>query len=214
MTMPKNLTDDQQAEWRKAQVLRAAKWRDANREKSDTFKREWYLKNREMCLRRASDNRVRTPRVLKTEEHRKQYQRSYYEANKDVIISRWISAKREYMKDPLFRLKESVRARVNKALKSRNHRKTSTTFDMIGCDPAHLALHIESQFPAGMTWGNRSKWHVDHKVPLSIARSKEELVLLCHYSNLQPLWSEENMAKSDKLLPEHISLYHQLIGAV
>ena len=210
--MPKNLTKEQQAEWRKAQVLRVSKWRETNREKSDDYKREWYVKNREVCIQRAASRKVKSSRVLKTIEQKKQYQRDYYAANKSVIISRWLLAKQEYMKDPLFRLKESVRARVSKAIKAKNYRKTTKTFEMLGCDPSVLFSHIESQFSNGMTWENRHLWHVDHKVPLSIAKSEEELIKLCHYTNLQPLWSEENFAKSDKLLPEYVTLHQQLIG--
>ena len=60
--------------------------------------------------------------------------------------------------------------------------------------------HLENQFKEGMTWHNRSEWHIDHIVPLSSANNEEELYKLCHYTNLQPLWAEENLKKSNKIL--------------
>jgi hypothetical protein len=41
---------------------------------------------------------------------------------------------------------------------------------------------------------------IDHIIPLSFAKTEEELYILCHYTNLQPLWAEENLKKSNKIL--------------
>jgi hypothetical protein len=60
-------------------------------------------------------------------------------------------------------------------------------------------FHLESKFVDGMSWDNRSRWHIDHIMPLASAKTEEELVALCHYTNLQPLWAAENLRKSDKL---------------
>jgi hypothetical protein len=61
--------------------------------------------------------------------------------------------------------------------------------------------HIEGKFKDGMNWDNHTRdgWHIDHIIPLSSAKSVEELESLCHYTNLQPLWAKENIIKSNKL---------------
>jgi len=46
-----------------------------------------------------------------------------------------------------------------------------------------------------MTWESYGKWHVDHIIPLCSAETNEEIVDLCHYTNLQPLWTDENIRK-------------------
>ncbi len=46
-----------------------------------------------------------------------------------------------------------------------------------------------------MSWDKYGQWEVDHIVPLSAAKSLDELVRLCHFTNLQPLWKRENLAK-------------------
>jgi hypothetical protein len=52
-----------------------------------------------------------------------------------------------------------------------------------------------------MNWDNwsQSGWHIDHIIPLASAKSEDELYKLSHYTNLQPLWWFENIAKSDKI---------------
>jgi hypothetical protein len=44
------------------------------------------------------------------------------------------------------------------------------------------------------------KWNIDHIIPISSAQTEEEIYKLNHYTNLQPLWWEENMAKGKKIL--------------
>jgi len=60
--------------------------------------------------------------------------------------------------------------------------------------------HIEKQFKPGMNWENYSLygWHIDHIRPCaSFDLTKEEEIQKCfHYSNLQPLWAEENLKKA------------------
>jgi hypothetical protein len=49
-----------------------------------------------------------------------------------------------------------------------------------------------------MSWNNQGSWHIDHIVPLSSAQTEEEIYKLCHFTNLQPLWAEDNLRKGDK----------------
>lgn len=53
-----------------------------------------------------------------------------------------------------------------------------------------------------MSWENRGNfgWHVDHIKPCaSFDLTKPEEQAKCfHYTNLQPLWARENIAKGDK----------------
>lgn len=59
-----------------------------------------------------------------------------------------------------------------------------------------------------MTWKNWSPtgWHIDHKIPLAFfdLTDRKQLLKACHYTNLQPLWSNENIRKGDKLIPTQV----------
>jgi len=51
-----------------------------------------------------------------------------------------------------------------------------------------------------MNWQNHGKWHIDHIKPLAKFNPNdyEDVKKANHYTNLQPLWAEENLKKSDK----------------
>lgn len=59
----------------------------------------------------------------------------------------------------------------------------------------NLKWHLENQFKTDMSWENYGKWEIDHIVPLSSAKTEEELYSLCRYTNLQPLWKTDNIKK-------------------
>jgi hypothetical protein len=106
-----------------------------------------------------------------------------------------------YKNDSLFRLITIMRARTRLFFKSKNIKKKNNTFEIVGCSPEFLREYIETKFTEGMNWellGN--KIHIDHIIPLSSAKNEEEIYNLCHYTNLQPLWAEDNLKKSNKIL--------------
>ena len=110
---------------------------------------------------------------------------------------------REYIKnkrntDPIFKMKSALRNLVATAIRKMGYVKSSKTEQIIGCPFADFKAHFDKQFKPGMTWLNHGKWHIDHKIPLIQAKTEEELIKLNHYTNLQPLWADENFKKGSK----------------
>ena len=103
--------------------------------------------------------------------------------------------KKRKKEDVLFKIISDMRNSVNRYLKY----KSKHTFEIVGCTPEFLKEHLGTQFIDGMSWNNRSEWHIDHIIPLSSAKTEEEIYKLCHYSNLQPLWAEDNLSKGNKV---------------
>jgi hypothetical protein len=143
--------------------------------------------------------------------------RNYYYKNKDCEIERQVNYQisnieqvkkkrrerhhKKYYSDILYRIKINLRNRVKLFLASKNFDiGVNDTFKIVGCTPNELKKYIESKFTEGMSWENYSHngWHVDHIIPLSSANTIEESIKLCHYTNLQPLWCEENYKKGNK----------------
>lgn len=104
--------------------------------------------------------------------------------------------------DPLFALIGRIRARINESLRINGYTKRSKTHEIIGCSWEFLKGYIESQFLPGMSWENRSEWHLDHKTPLASAKTEEDVIKLNHYTNLRPLWAKDNLTKGAKM--EHL----------
>lgn len=143
-------------------------------------------------------------------EKRKLEKQAYLESDqyKQLLIDRKLKSnerdrlrcakkRKEY---PMYRLKDNLRARTRKAFKNIGNKKHSSS-ELLGVSYSELYLYIESLFTEGMTWCKFGKYiHIDHIIPLASAKTEDELIKLCHYTNLQPLWAWDNIAKGDKIL--------------
>lgn len=100
----------------------------------------------------------------------------------------------------LYQFKTIVRLNILGSFKRKNISKPHKTEEILGCSIVDFKKHLESLFTEGMTWENRGRkgWHIDHIIPLVRAKTEEEVLKLCHYTNLQPLWEQDNLRKSKK----------------
>jgi len=73
----------------------------------------------------------------------------------------------------------------------------------LGCTIDELKARLESPFQPGMTWDNWGLygWHIDHIIPLASfnLEDREQFLKVNHYTNLQPLWCDDNWEKGCKL---------------
>ena len=71
---------------------------------------------------------------------------------------------------------------------------------LIDCTIEALKHWLSYQFAPGMTWDNYGEWHIDHVRPCaSFDLTDPEQQKQCfHWTNLQPLWAEDNLKKSHK----------------
>jgi len=121
------------------------------------------------------------------------------------VVKGWDREKmkrRRSEKDTLFTYKEMCRQVCRKTFKRKGFSKTSKTGELLGCDWGTFKIYMESKFQDGMTWDNHSfdGWHIDHIIPVDSGKTPEEVGKLCHYTNLQPLWSKDNWEKSNKIV--------------
>ena len=156
-------------------------------------KLQWACDNKELV--NSSNRRYKQNNIEKVRSHTSLYQKN----NREKINLRRVY----YIKNnPIFKLSCSIRSRMWNFLYYSNISKRNGTFDIVGCSPEFLKEYLEKQFTEGMTWDNHGNlgWHIDHIIPLSSAKNEEELYKLFHYTNLQPLWSIDNILKSNKII--------------
>lgn len=109
--------------------------------------------------------------------------------------------KNQYKNNVQFKLSVLLRSRLREAIK--NNQKVGSAVNDLGCSIYELKQHLESKFQEGMTWNNHGVhgWHIDHIIPLSLfdLENREQFLKACHYTNLQPLWSTDNLTKLNNI---------------
>lgn len=170
-------------------------FRENNREKLRKKQKEYYFRNKDKELLRMKLYRLLKPKTFKLVKNKEKL--TWQKRNKELLNK---IRREKYKNDTLFRLSLNVRNRMNSFLKSNKFSKTKKTYEVIGCDVFFLKKYIENKFSEGMSWSNRNEWHIDHIIPLSSAKSEDEIYKLCHYTNLQPLWRYENLKKGGKII--------------
>jgi hypothetical protein len=160
------------------------KWREKNKDYMVEKYKNWFEQNK---------------------DRRKKYMDEYREKNKDKIRE----IKRNYEKtrkanDPLYKLVANFRTAIWTVLKENKMDKYGHYFEILQYSPDELATHLENQFTDGMTWENYGEWHVDHRTPITAFNFQEigdnEFMRCWSLENLQPMWAEENIRKSNKII--------------
>ena len=202
------------SEIRRTNQVKASQKKYDNSKKGKKTRQEWYDK-----IYRGSEKDVARKRRYTTSDKGRKNLKKYKQSDKGKIVKKRYNnsdssrnASRILMKkkrkDPLFKLISLTRNRVWNFLKDKKFRKTNKTFELVGCSPAFLKKHLEKQFHhhpdtyQPMNWLNHTVhgWHIDHRIPLDSAKSQEDVIKLCHYTNLQPMWAKYNLKKSNKII--------------
>jgi hypothetical protein len=141
----------------------------------------------------------------KNKEHLFEYHKKWRTEN----VDKWRKTKRDYEKnrkdsDPLYKLVANFRTAIYTVLKESNIDKYGHYFDILQYSPEDLISHLENLFTDTMTWENYGIWHVDHKSPITsfniVEMGDEEFMRCWDLNNLQPMWGDENIRKSNKVI--------------
>jgi len=159
------------------------KYRLKNKEKRNAYDRKFRKENPEYFVKWNKKNKIKI----------KLTNQVWYQKNKSIIREKRRS-------NPTYRLINNLRRRVLSALKGKN--KSASTMTLLGVPNIEfLWIHLEKSFKPRMTRKNHGKWHVDHIRPCSsfdLTKASEQRECF-HYTNLQPLWASENLAKGSKI---------------
>ena len=207
---------EQAKEYRENNKEQIKEYRENNKEQIKEQKKEYYKNNKEQIKEQGKEYYKNN--IEQISENSKEYYKNnkeqikenskeYYKNNKEQKKE---YQKNKYVADIQFRLAVILRGRLGKALK--NNYKCGSAVRDLGCSILELKLKLEQQFHANsktgemMSWENYGKWHIDHIKPLSSfdLTDRAQLLQACHYTNLQPLWAEENLSKGCKIIENKI----------
>jgi hypothetical protein len=159
------------------------KWREKNKDYTSKSHKKWSEKNRDHL------NEYHQKWREKNIDKHREYKRKYEKHRKDT--------------DPLYKLISNFRTAIYQVLKENRVDKNQSYFDVLQYTPEQLIVHLEKQFTERITWENYGEWHVDHKQPISSFNIQEmgdsEFMKCWSLENLQPMWGEENIRKSNKI---------------
>jgi hypothetical protein len=166
------------------------------------MRKDYYLENKDKYLAYAKMySKTYQRKVLSPQEKLeiKQYKKKYYQNNREEILSYRTKRYHDHIE---VKLRDVLRSRLRRALKKKL--KVGSAIKDLGCTIPELRLHLENKFQPGMTWDNWKidGWHIDHIKPLASfdLTDTNQLQEATHFSNLQPLWWFDNLAKQDKIL--------------
>lgn len=158
---------------------RNKKFRDANRER---------VMIREAELREINREKSRA------------YKKAWKAANKDKF-KRWNEMAKA---KPLYRIKAQCRKVIQEAFHRRLLVKSKKFNTIVGMSVEQLVAYLISDYEKRTgtkpDLSIKGAYHVDHIIPLRLAKTEDEVIKLNHYSNLQLLTAQENLTKSGKFI--------------
>lgn len=175
---------DQYQRAKKDRRKTAKAYMDANRDKINAQKREYYHKNKDK------------PEVK--EAARRNSAKSFQKHKKKILARQ---AQREKT-DVQYYLRKRTRSRISNAIRYyvKGLRKCNGTVELLGCSLSFFKQHLEKQFTKGMSWDEvlKGNIHLDHiKSCWSFDLSQVEEQKKCfNYKNVQPLWACDNLTKN------------------
>jgi len=178
--------------WRKKNKGKASestrKWRKANPEKAKEVQDLTNAKNRESRNKKRREKRKDAMFIEVDREYR----------SRPEVKQRRSERQRERLRDnPELRILQAHRNRINRVVSN----KHVSSLELLGCTSEEMKRHLEDQFEEGMSWDNHGfyGWHIDHISPCAsfdLTDPAQQRVCF-HYTNLQPLWAKDNLAKGD-----------------
>lgn len=173
---------------------------------------------------RGCEWRAAQPPKRDRREYMRAYSRKHYAEHKDYYHARNVRLKDHYAatkrkeygtpeykaherarhkkrwSNPTYRVSKLVSNQINQHIRDKDH---ISWVDLVPYTREELMTHLERQFRPGMTWANYGPvWHIDHIKPVSWftfeSKDDPQFKECWALSNLQPLFKEENLRKSDR----------------
>lgn len=195
-------TDEQRA-WRKQYYEKKKDsiteyqkvYRKENADQVKAYMQKYVAEHKEELAEKRKEYNERNREIIRERA------RVYSVKNRDKIRAYHEKYRRERMgSDPLFKMSVNIRHLITNSLRRQGFTKKTRTAKILGCDYDTLWKHLKQSWVDnyGTEWAGED-YHIDHIVPLATAKTEQDIINLCHYTNLQMLKPEDNLEKKDSL---------------
>lgn len=192
------------------------KWRDKNKENISSYYKKWDEENKDIRKKYFKNYQNKNKEKLseyskiyreENKEKLKIYRIEYQEKNKN---NRNIRLKKRRIDDIIFKLNSNMSTNIYLSLKNGKNNNSWTI--IVEYTIEKLIKHLELLWKEGMSWdnygvyknGQSMTWHIDHIKPKSWFKFESygdpEFKECWSLENLQPMWADENLMKSNKYI--------------
>jgi hypothetical protein len=201
-------------------------WRKENKEKINQYRKQYYKENKDKIKQQTKqyhqenkekinqrkkqyreENKERIKQYQKqyfeeNKEKMKQQTKQYYKENKEKINQRTKQYQKQRRKtDPIFKLSHNTRSLISNSLKNKGYSKKTNAHKILGLEYEDFYTWLSTEASNGLNF-DADDVHIDHVIPVSFAKTEEQVLALNHYSNLQLLTSEENLNKKNTYIKQ------------
>jgi len=179
------------------------RYRENNKQKNDAYIKKYRAENKEKiavsvkAYSEKNSEKIADYLALYYGKNKKSILEKQKERKQDICHNRRVYKKKRMKEDPVYAMAHRLGVLMRNALKHSGYLKSRKTLEALGCTSAQFKDHLERQFLKGMTWDNRDLWQLDHIMPISSAKTEQEVYDLSHMTNIRPMWAKENMVKSN-----------------
>lgn len=178
-------------ETKEAQTIKCKKWREENKDQVKENMRKWLANNAER--KKEMDKKYRLEHLDEKRLYNANWNRMNYHRLKTQDSIAFAELK----------IKKNTSRRIREML---GQEKSMKCLDYVGCSLEKFRIHLETKFTDGMHWKNygetingdkKNAWHIDHIFPCSGFNLENpiEQRACFHYTNMRPLWWNENIVK-------------------
>ena len=181
------------------------KWRENNRDKIKEYRernKEIIKEKQRIRYQNNKEEYIKKSKIYREnhKEEKRLQDKRYREEHRKELNKKQLQRKEN---DPVYKLKCSVRSVLKDSFRRKKLKKNMKGEKILGCTIEYFINYLiktyENNYKEKWDWKYLKDVHIDHIIPLATAKTEEEVIKLCHYTNLQLLKAKDNLDKKDKL---------------
>ena len=159
--------------------------------------KRWYQNTRPIRIKQREEYRTAHRQELLKK------QKDYYYKNREQVLQKHYARRKQAKKDSTHKEIEKIRWTLQGIMHNdwgytqpKSKKRKIELEKILGCSIEEFKDYMLKTWKDkyGTAWDNEP-FHIDHILPLSSAKTPEDVIKLCHYSNLRMLTPDDNLTR-------------------